>query len=84
SMATDITLARVVQAGAHPTDTFALLAEFMQTWNRNDAMAFAEIMKDHIVPHYQLLFESYNKAQSVQRDGRETQLDKLQAAGAKT
>ena len=63
SMATDITLARVVQAGAVPTDTFATLAELMSTWNRPDAMEFAEIMKDHIVPHYQLLFESYEKAQ---------------------
>ena len=76
-MATDITLARVVQAGAIPTDTFATLAEFMSTWNRPDAMEFAAIMKDHIVPHYQLLMESYDKAQRVLKDGRETKLDKL-------
>jgi hypothetical protein len=44
-------------------------------------MKFAEIMKDHIVPHYQLLFESYEKAQNVQKSGRETKLDKLQPAG---
>lgn len=79
SMATDITVARVVQAGAIPTDTFATLAELMSTWNRPDAMQFAEIMKDHIVPHYQLLFESYEKAQKVQKEGRETNLDRLQA-----
>jgi hypothetical protein len=78
-MATDITLARVVQAGAIPTDTFATLAELMSTWNRSDAMQFAEVMKDHIVPHYQLLFESYEKAQNVQKEGRETKLDQLQA-----
>jgi hypothetical protein len=76
AMATDITLARVVQAGAVPTDTFATLAELMSTWNRPDAMEFANIMKDHIVPHYQLLFESFTKAQSVQRDGAETKLDR--------
>ena len=76
SMATDITLARVVQAGAVPTDTFATLAELMSTWNRPDAMEFAGIMKDHIVPHYQLLFESYEKAQKVQKDGHETKLDR--------
>jgi nicotinamidase-related amidase len=81
SMATDVTLARVVQAGAVPTDTFATLAELMSTWNRPDAMEFAAIMKDHIVPHYQLLFESYEKAQRVQKDGRETKLDR-QAARA--
>jgi len=80
SMATDITLARVVQAGAVPTDTFATLAELMGTWNRPDAMEFAMIMKDHIVPHYQLLFESFQKAQSVQKDGRETKLDKMSKA----
>jgi nicotinamidase-related amidase len=74
-MATDVTLARVVQAGAVPLDTFAALAELMSTWNRPDAMEFAEIMADHIVPHYRLLFESYDKAQSVQRDGHETKLD---------
>jgi len=77
AMATDITVARVVQAGAIPTDTFATLAELMSTWNRPDAMEFAAVMKDHIVPHYQLLFESYEKAQKVQKEGRETNLDKL-------
>ena len=41
AMATDITLARVVQAGAVPTDTFATLGELMGTWNRPDAMQFA-------------------------------------------
>lgn len=80
SMATDITLARVVQAGAFPIDTFAVLGELMVTWNRPDAMEFAAIMKDHIVPHYQLLFESYEKAQNVQQTGRETNLDRLAVA----
>jgi len=83
SMATDVTLARVTQAGAVPTDTFATLAELMSTWNRPDAMEFAAIMKDRVVPHYQLLVESFEKAQSVQKDGRETKLDKLEAAGKK-
>jgi hypothetical protein len=78
-LATDVTLARVTQAGAIPTDTFATLAEFMSTWNRPDAMDFAVIMKDHIVPHYQLLFESYDKAQRVQKEGHETKLDRLGA-----
>jgi nicotinamidase-related amidase len=80
SMATDITLARVVQAGAIPTDTFAVLAELMVTWNRTDALEFAAIMKEHVVPHYQLLFDSYEKAQSVQKTGRETNLDQLTVA----
>ena len=76
-MATDITLARVVQAGAVPTDTFATLAELMGTWNRarrNGVRGDNE--GPHIVPHYQLLFESYEKAQAVQKDGHETKLDR--------
>jgi nicotinamidase-related amidase len=73
-MATDITLARVVQAGAMPIDTFAVLAELMTTWNRADAMEFAAVMSDHIVPHYRLLIESFEKAQSVKEKGPETDL----------
>lgn len=79
-MATDLTLARVTQAGAMPIDTFALLAEVMSTWNRADAMEFAQIMADDIVPHYRALIESYDKAQDVIRTGRETRLEKLEAA----
>jgi len=74
SMATDITLARVTQAGAYPTDTFAVLGELMGTWNRPDAMDFAAVMYEHIVPHYALLNESYAKAQSVKEKGPETDL----------
>lgn len=81
-MATDLTLARVVQAGAMPIDTFAVLAELMSTWNRPDAMDFAAVMVD-IVPHYRALMESYDKAQSVQKGGRETKLDRLEAAQAR-
>jgi nicotinamidase-related amidase len=78
-MATDLTLARVVQAGAMPIDTYAVLAELMSTWNRPDAMDFAGVMVDHIVPPYRALIESYDKAQSVQKDGRETKLERLEA-----
>jgi len=78
-MATDLTLARVVQAGAMPIDTYAVMSELMNTWNRPDAMEFAAIAVDHIVPPYRALMESYDKAQSVQRDGRETKLDRQMA-----
>ena len=74
-MATDITLARVVQAGAMPVDTLAVLCEVMGTWNREDALRFAEIMVD-VMPTYRLLIESYDKAQNVQKVGPETHLDK--------
>jgi DNA-binding ferritin-like protein len=79
-MATDVTIARVVQAGAMPIDTYAVLAELMTTWNRPDAMEFARVMVDHIVPPYRALMESYDKAQSVQKVGRETKLDQLEGA----
>jgi hypothetical protein len=76
-MATDITLARVTQAGVVPVDTFAVLAELMSTWNRPDAMKFAAVMTD-LAPAYRALMESYEKAQNVQTKGRETKLDKLE------
>ncbi len=82
-MATDLTQARVVQAGAMPIDTYAVLCELMSTWNRPDAMDFAQIMVDHIVPPYRCLIESYDKAQNVQKSGRETKLERLEASQAK-
>ncbi len=81
-MATEITLARVVQAGAMPIDTYAVLCELMSTWNRPDAMEFAQVMIDHIVPNYRLLVESYEKAQKVQQTGRETKLDRVDTSRA--
>lgn len=79
-MATDLTLARVVQAGAMPIDTFAVLAELQGTWNRPDAMDFAAIFAEHVIPGYRGLMESYDKAQSVARSGRETRLERLETA----
>lgn len=77
-MATDITLARITQAGCMPIDTFAVLAEIMCTWNRSDAMDFAAIMAELIHP-FQSLNECYAKAQSVKEKGRETILDQLES-----
>lgn len=74
-MATDLTIARITQAGAMPIDTFAVLSEIMSTWNRPDSAEFANIMVEHIVPPYRALIESYDKAQSIQRYGRETKLE---------
>ena len=82
-MATEITAARVAQAGAIPIDTYAVLAELMSTWNRADAMDFAQVMVDHIVPPYRALMESYDKAQNVQKVGHETKLEKLEGALSK-
>jgi len=75
-LATDTTIARVAQAGAIPTDTFAIVAELMQTWNRPEGSRFAEILADHVCPEYKCLMESFGKAQAVVKDGPETHLDK--------
>ncbi|WP_432503967.1 hydrolase [Serratia sarumanii] len=63
-MAQEITLARVVQAGAVPMDTAAVASEIQQTWNRADAAECADVYT-LIFPNYRLLIESYNKAQDV-------------------
>jgi len=63
-MAQEITLARVVQAGVVPMDTAAVASEIQRTWNRADAAEWAEVYT-HIFPAYQLLIESYSKAQDV-------------------
>jgi hypothetical protein len=58
-MAEEITLACVV-----PIDTAAVAAELQKTWHRDDAAQWAEIYTE-IFPEYQLLIESYRKAQDV-------------------
>jgi len=63
-MAQEITLARVVQAGVVPMDTAAVASELQGSWNRGDAMEWAGIYTK-IFPAYQLLIESYSKAQEV-------------------
>ena len=63
-MAQEITLARVVQAGVVPMDTAAVASELQKTWNREDAMQWAEVYTK-VFPAYQLLIESYAKAQEV-------------------
>lgn len=77
-MATDLTIARITQAGAIPMDTFAMVAELMRTWNRAEGSKFGEIIAKHIVPTYKCLMESYTKAQAVVKDGPETKMDKYQ------
>jgi len=63
-MAEEITLARVVQAGVVPMDTAAVASEIQKTWNRDDALEWAQVYTQ-IFPAYQLLIESYTKAQEV-------------------
>jgi nicotinamidase-related amidase len=66
-MATDLTVARIVQAGVIPIDTVAVISELQKTWNRPEAMDFADLYADYPMPHYRLLIESYDKAQAVQK-----------------
>jgi len=66
-MAQEITLARVVQAGVVPMDTAAVASEIQRTWNRPDAAQWAEVYT-RIFPEYQLLIESYAKAQAVEKN----------------
>jgi nicotinamidase-related amidase len=62
-MATDLTIARLAQAGVIPIDTFAVIGELQQTWNRPDALDYANIFGEHIIPNYRLLMESHNNVQ---------------------
>jgi nicotinamidase-related amidase len=71
-MAQEITLARIVQAGVVPMDTAAVASELQKTWHRDDAQEWAKVYTK-IFPAYQLLIESYMKAQQVQKD--QEQLD---------
>ena len=73
-MAQEITLARVMQAGVVPMDTAAVASELQKTWNREDAPQWAGIYT-RIFPEYQLLIESYGKAQEVVTKGE--QLDSM-------
>jgi len=63
-MAQEITLTRLVQAGVFPIDTAAVCSEIQQTWSRSDAAQWTEAYAS-VFPPYQLLIESYNKAQEV-------------------
>ena len=66
-MAQEITLARIVQAGVVPMDTAAVASELQRTWNRTDAQEWANVYAK-IFPAYQLLIESYLKAQDVEKN----------------
>ena len=54
----------MVQAGVVPMDTAAVASEIQKTWNRADAQEWAQVYTQ-IFPAYQLLMESYAKAQDV-------------------
>jgi nicotinamidase-related amidase len=63
-MASDVSLARMAQAGIIPVTTNVLLCEFQRTWNRPDAAQWGALYNE-LVPHYRAVSESYKKAQDV-------------------
>lgn len=67
-MAEEITLARIVQAGAVPMDTAAVCSEIQRTWNLLNPEEWAKAY-EAVFPEYQLLIESYMKARQVEHDG---------------
>lgn len=69
-LATDITIARLAQAGVVPIDTMATLSELQKSWAGSDAARWAGVYSG-AMPHYQLLIESYMKAQEVVRKHEE-------------
>jgi nicotinamidase-related amidase len=70
TMAQQLTVARLQQAGVVIMDTMAVLSELQQTWNRPDAAEWATIYSQ-AMPAYALLIESYTRAQAVVRDKEE-------------
>jgi nicotinamidase-related amidase len=63
-MAAQITIARLAQAGVIPISTNAVVGDLQKTWNRPDAMEFAEIYAE-FVPSYRAVIESYRQAVDV-------------------
>jgi nicotinamidase-related amidase len=63
-MASQITLARLNQAGVIPISTNAVVADLQKTWNRPDAMEFAELYAE-LAPSYRAVIESHRQAMDI-------------------
>ena len=79
-MAQEITLARIVQAGVVPMDTAAVCSELQKSWNRDDAQQWAEVYAA-VFPPYQLLIESFSKAQEEAKQNASPSASLRQARG---
>lgn len=62
----EVTLARLCQAGVVPINTAAVVSELQRTWNRPDAMQWAEAFAE-VTPNYRLLIESHANARESGR-----------------
>lgn len=65
-MASDVTVARLSQAGVIPVTTNVILCEFQRTWNRPDAAQWGALYSE-LVPHYRAVAESFGRAQEEAR-----------------
>lgn len=63
-LSTQITTARLALADVVPISTAAVLSEIQKTWHRGDALEYASAYSK-VMPPYQSLIESYQKAVSV-------------------
>ncbi len=63
-LSTQITTARLALADVVPISTAAVLSEIQKTWHRDDALEYASAYSK-VMPPYQALIESYQKAVSV-------------------
>ena len=68
-MASDVTLARMMQAGIVPVTTNTVLSESHRTWNRPDAAKWGALYGE-LVPHYRAVAESYRRAQDVAKESK--------------
>jgi nicotinamidase-related amidase len=66
-MASNVTLARMTQAGIIPVTTNTILSETHRTWNRPDAAQWGALYAE-LVPNYRAVAESYKKAQDVAKE----------------
>ncbi|MNR02724.1 hypothetical protein D3C85_1185870 [compost metagenome] len=57
-------MARLALADVVPISTAAVLSEIQKTWHREDALEYASAYSK-VMPPYQSLIESYQKAVSV-------------------
>lgn len=65
-MASQAALDRMTQAGIVPVTTNVVVTEVQRTWNRPDALQYAQLYAE-FAPHYRAVIENYEKAQEAAR-----------------
>lgn len=65
-MAEELTVTRLAQLGVVPMDVTACVSEVQRTWHREDAQEWMQLWTE-MLPGYQLLVESHQRAQEAQR-----------------